>query len=174
MSVTTVQIIAAIIGSGTLYSFLQFLINRHDKKDTRIDDLQEELREGLQECEETGRQRYEEHREAIKELNKAILTLSKDAKDRKEFENYMGKSLMAITHDKLVTLGKHYQERGVITLSEKNNLKLLYEPYHKLGGNSDGETYYNYCMDLPVVTDTVAQEKDLAIRKQQKDLMQNM
>ena len=171
----TVQIIITILGSGTLFSFLQFLITRNDTKESRIDELEEEIQDGLRQREETGKKRYEEHREAIKELNKAILSLTKDAKDRKEFEKYMGASLMAITHDKLVTLGKQYQERGVITLAEKNNLKLLFEPYHNgLGGNSDGETYYNYCMSLPVVTDIIAQEKDLELKRQQKDLIQNM
>ena len=172
---TMLQVVITIIGSGALFSFLQFLITRKDSKEDRFHSLEAYFKKGLNERERMGKQRYEEHKEAIEELRSAIITLTKDAQERKEFEKYMGASLMAITHDKLIRLGKKYQERGAITLSEKNNLKLLFEPYHNgLGGNSDGETYYAYCMNLPVVTDEVAQQMDLEIKKKQTEQINHM
>ena len=132
-----------------------------DKNARLIEELAIEVKQGLKDREETGLQRYKEHQESIQELRKVIVALSKDAEDRKKLEEHIGNSLMALTHDKLVYLGKCYQKRGAITLSEKNNLKMLFEPYHNgLGGNSDGEGYYNYCMGLPVVTDEEAIRMD--------------
>lgn len=153
-----ITIITVCVSSG----LIQFLIQRKDQKNDKIKKLEAKLDKGLEEREETGKSRYLEHRESIQELQKAILQLSQDSKSRAELERAMADSLMAITHDKLVYLGKKYQERGCITLAEKNNLKLLYKPYHDgLGGNSDGETYYNYCMnELPVVIEEVASAKD--------------
>lgn len=132
-----------------------------DKNAKLIEELAIEAKQGLKDREETGLQRYKEHQESIQELKKAILTLTEDVEERKVLEKHIGNSLMALTHDKLVYLGKCYQKRGAITLSEKNNLRLLYEPYHNgLGGNSDGEGYYNYCMGLPVITDEEALKMD--------------
>ena len=146
-----------------------------DKNKKAIEDLSKEVKEGLEEREKKGLERFEEHKEAIKELQKVMLNLAKDseenkkimamltkdAEERKKLDASIAKSLLGITHDKLVYLGKYYQRRGAITLSEKANLRMLYTPYHdELGGNSDGEGYYNYCMNLPVVTDEEAKKMD--------------
>lgn len=132
-----------------------------DKNSKLIEDLTLTVKEGLEQRESKGLERYEEHKQTIEELRKAVLALTDDAKERKKYEQSMGASLMALTHDKIIYLGKCYQRRGAITLAEKNNLKLLYEPYHDgLGGNSDGEGYYDYCMHLPVVTDEEAMAMD--------------
>ena len=158
---TATQIILTVLGSGALFSFLQYLLTRYDKKHDRVSELEKRLEECLDEREKTGTGRYEEHREAIEELRKAILALTKDAEDRKKLEGYIADSLMALTHDKIVYLGKCYQKRGAITLAERNNLTLLFTPYHDgLGGNSDGEGYYTFCMNLPVVTDETAAKMD--------------
>lgn len=169
---TGAQILLTILGSGALFSFLQFLLTRYDKKHDKVSELEKKVDEGLEERENTGKQRYEEHKEAIEELRKAILALTKDTEDRRSLESYMASSLLAITHDKLIYLGKTYQKRGAITLAEKNNMKLLYTPYHDgLGGNSDGEGYYTYCMHLPVVTDEEAAEMD---KKNKEELIRQL
>lgn len=143
-----------------------------DKNKQLIEEIGESLKQGLNDRERTGKERYEEHKEYIKELREAILVLTEDAQERKKLEKYMANSLLAITHDKLIYLGKTYQRRGAITLAEQNNLKLLYTPYHDgLGGNSDGEGYYNYCMHLPIVTDEEAQELD---RKNKEELLRQI
>ena len=48
----------------------------------------------------------------------------------------------------------------------------FHAPYHDgLGGNSDGEGYYTYCMNLPVVTDEEAMEMD---RKNKEEILRQM
>lgn len=143
-----------------------------DKNSKLIEELTRDVKLGLEQREQKGLERYQEHKEAISELREALIALTKDAEDRKTLESYMASSLLAITHDKLVYLGKTYQKRGAITLAEKNNMKMLYTPYHDgLGGNSDGEGYYTYCMHLPVVTDEEAAEMD---KKNKEELIRQL
>ena len=143
-----------------------------DKNSKLIEELTRDVKLGLEQREQNGLERYQEHKEKIEELREAILTLTKDAEDRRSLESYMASSLLAITHDKLIYLGKTYQKRGAITLAEKNNMKMLYTPYHDgLGGNSDGEGYYTYCMHLPVVTDEEASEMD---KKSKEELIRQL
>ena len=135
----------------------QWKLDYCDVNAKAITDLAKEVREGLADREAKGAERYLEHKENIEELRKAMITMAENTEETRKIGKYMSESLMALTHDKLIYLGKTYQRRGAITLAEQNNLKLLYTPYHDgLGGNSDGEGYYNYCMNLPVVTDEEA------------------
>ena len=144
----------------------QWKIDYCDVNAKAIKDLSEEVKKGLEERETKGAERYEEHKEAINELRQTMISLAKNTDEVAKLGKYMGQSLMALTHDKIVFLGKQYQKRGAITLAEKNNLKLLYEPYHNgLGGNSDGEGYYTYCMNLPVITDEEALEMDKKLKE---------
>ena len=162
------QIIIAVIGSNALFAFITFMIKRNDKKDNRFQTLEKKVQQGLDDRENKGRERYEEHKEAIEELRQALVVLTEDSIERKKLEQAIASSLMALSHDKLVTLGKSYQRRGAITLAELNNLKLIYTPYHDgLGGNSDGEGYYTYCCHLPIVTEEEAIELDNTNRKEQ-------
>ena len=46
------------------------------------------------------------------------------------------KLLLGIAHDRIMSLGMQYIERGWITADEYENLRVyLYEPYHANGGN---------------------------------------
>lgn len=162
------KIILAIIGSNALFTFLTFLIQRKDKKDDKFTAMEKQLKDGLDDRENTGKARYEEHKEAIQDLREIVMQLAEDAQERAVLEKCVASSLMALSHDKLVYLGKIYQRRGAITLAEKNNLRLIYEPYHNgLGGNSDGEGYFDYCTHLPVVTEEEALEMDNKNRQEQ-------
>lgn len=137
-----------------------------------IADLAKEVREGLADREAKGAERYQEHKESIEELRKAMIALAENTEETKKLGKHMSESLMALSHDKLIYLGKTYQRRGAITLAEQNNLKLLYTPYHDgLGGNSDGEGYYNYCMNLPVVTD---EEAALLDQKNKEEVLRQL
>ena len=182
-----VKIIIAIIGSGAFFTFLQFLITRRDKKKDKINELcekidrereeqqksvneryetlQKEIREGLEDRERTGKQRYEEHQESIQKLEDAIIQLTKNDTDQSAYIRYIGDELMGLAHEKLVTLTDHYQARGAITLREKATLDSIYKPYHEgLHGNGDGTQGYNFCMKLPVVTDIQALEMDKKLK----------
>lgn len=179
--------LSGLIGAGGGLAFIKFLIERRDnqkkeEKQDKLDKLATELRaeykQGLDDRENTGKARYLEHQKSIKEMSeshqkdfemliKAIDKLESNDKKQLEIieqlqknENLSGQSLMALSHDKIIHLGKCYQKRGAITLTEQNNLKFLYEPYRNLGGNSDGEGYYNFCMHLPIITEEEAIELD--------------
>lgn len=182
-----VKILIAIIGSGAFFTFLQFLIQRKDKKKDKLDELcqkldndmlqqqnlsktryeslQIEIKDGLQERENRGKARYTEHQEAIKKLSEAIVQLTKNDTDQSKYMKYIGEELMGLAHEKLVTLTDHYQARGAITLREKATLESIYKPYHEgLGGNGDGSQGYNFCMKLPVVTDSKALDMDKELK----------
>lgn len=166
------ELLLVIAGGGTvtaMLKFVEFLVEHFSKKKQRredkvenIDNLRTELKQHLADTNVAWKEMYcDKNSEAIEELRKAVLTLTEDSKSRAKYEKYMGESLMALTHDKIVHLGKTYQKRGAITLSEQTNMKMLYEPYHQLGGNHDGDTWYNYCMhELPVVSEEQAMEFD--------------
>lgn len=155
-----VTLIGVLLGSG----LIQFFITRKDNRKAELKQIQKELKEGLDEREATGKQRYLEHKEAIQKLNEAIFQLTKNDTDQSQYIKYIGDELMGLAHDKLVYLTDLYQERGAITLKEQATLKAIYEPYHKgLGGNGDGQTGFEYCMKLPVVTDAQAREMDSKI-----------
>ena len=184
-----VKIGIAIFGSSALFTFLQFLITRKDKKKDKLNELcnkldeeiksqkdlveenyaalHTEIKDGLQEREDTGRKRYEEHQQSIKLLNEASLQLTKNDNEQSKYMKYIGEELMGLAHEKLVTLTDHYQTRGAITLREKATLESIYRPYHEgLGGNGDGTQGYNFCMKLPVVTDMQAIDMDKKLKNE--------
>ena len=165
MGSETLMLIGAIsgtiLGSNALFAFIQFLIQRKDNKNDKIKGIKENIDKKFKERDEKNKEIKDYYEKSIEELRTAMITLADDAEDRRKLENCMAKSLMALSHDKLVRLGKFYQKRGAITLAEKNNIKMIFEPYHNgLGGNSDGEGYYDFCMHLPVVTEEEAMEMD--------------
>ena len=187
MDPVTLQIILAIIGSGALFSFIQFLIQRRDNKSNKIDKLYEKINEGLKNQTKTSEERYiilkgeikeglqvqqnwgfkhyEEHKESIDKLEEAILQLTNNDTQMQTYMKYIGDEIMGLAHNKLVELTDHYQIRGAITLKEKATLEAIYKPYHEgLGGNGDGEQGYQYAMNLPVITDIQALEMDKELK----------
>lgn len=158
---TIIQIILTVIGSSALFSFIQFLIQRSDNHNDKFKELREEYLKGLNVREETGRKRYEEHRESIAKLNDAILLLTKNDDDINKYLHFMGDELMGLAHDKLVFLTNKISKRNAITLKEKATLNFIYIPYSEgLGGNGDGKTGYEYVMGLRVVSDAEAERLD--------------
>lgn len=171
MDETTVQIVVTVIGSGAFFSFLQFLITRKDKKkedekNDKFNKLQQEFTDGLREREQTSIDRYNEHKEAIGKLEKAINQLTENDTKITQYMNSIGNGVMGLAHDRLIALTDHYQKRGCITLKEKANLDAIYKPYHDgLGGNGDGKMGYEYCMQLPVVSEEEARDANVKLNK---------
>lgn len=57
--------------------------------------------------------------------------------DKKDLKSEM---LIGLAHDRIVSLGMSYIERGYITRDEYENLNdYLYEPYKALGGNGSAK-----------------------------------
>ena len=76
-----------------------------------------------------------------------------------------GQELLGLAHDKLVYLTNQIIKRGAITLKEKANLKAIYIPYKKMGGNGDGEEGFNVCMNLRVISEQEAYELDRILKR---------
>lgn len=142
------DVIIAVISSGAFFTFIQYLITRHDKKNDESDTRYMELKE-----------RLENHEETIEKLNQILLENKKENDGIKQI-------LIGIGHDKLVYMTEKIERRGAITLKEKATLNAIFKPYSSLGGNGDGEAGYKYCVTLPVVTDEGAREKDNSLLRE--------
>jgi hypothetical protein len=61
------------------------------------------------------------------------------------------KLLIGLAHDRIITLGMTYIERGYITKDEYENFfTYLYEPYEENGGNGSGTKVANELSKLPI------------------------
>lgn len=125
-----------------------------------IANLTQEMRDGLEERENKGLERYEEHKQTINELHEAIVALTKTNMQQTEYMEKLGQSLLGLSHDKIIHLGDTYLERGAITLKEKSTIQSIYNPYKKLGGNGDCEVIFNYINKLPIISDEEAKKRD--------------
>ena len=158
----TLKTLLTVLLSGGFLTFLQFLINRYDSKHNKFKELQDEFRKGLTDRENTGKERYDEHKEAIEELRKAMLTLSTSAQETQKLTSAMSELVVGLGQDKIVYLTDKYRNRGGITLKEKAGLESIYIPYHdKLKGNGYGKIGFDYCMkELPIISEEEAIQRD--------------
>ena len=61
------------------------------------------------------------------------------------------KLLIGLAHDRIITVGMTYIERGYITKDEYENFfTYLYEPYAENGGNGSGTKIANELKNLPI------------------------
>lgn len=61
------------------------------------------------------------------------------------------KLLIGLAHDRIITLGMTYIERGYITKDEYENFfTYLYEPYAENGGNGSGSKIAHEIKELPI------------------------
>ena len=59
--------------------------------------------------------------------------------------------LKGLAHDRIISLGMCYIERGWITQDEYENLyEYLYKPYKKMGGNGSGDRVMDEVRKLPI------------------------
>lgn len=160
MSDTVLALISGGVAGGII-GLIQFMITHFTESKEHRQDRTENVDKVKTEIMQHIKDVNDEQAAAIEELRDIVSKLADDSKERLAFDEAVGESLMALTHDKIIHLGRRYQKRNGITLSEQSNLKMLYEPYHKLGGNHDGDTWYRFCMDdLPIITEEEAIERD--------------
>ena len=70
---------------------------------------------------------------------------------RDERKGNHNKLLIGLGHDRIITLGMQYIERGWITKDEYENLHdYLYLPYKEAGGNGSAERIMNEVEKLPI------------------------
>lgn len=185
MNITQIvlTVIVSIIGSGAVFGFVQFLIQRSDNKKAQLkkdehEELRKEFNKGLQEREDVGRKRYEEHKIAIEQMTKEhkkdfeiLLKAIKNVEDSNEklcekvdtvadYQKNIGDGVMGLSHDKLIFSTGKIAERKAITLKEKATLTSIYDPYRRLGGNGDCKTAYEHVMSLNVISDEEAKRID--------------
>lgn len=68
--------------------------------------------------------------------------------DRKDAKTRM---LIGLGHDRVMSLGMKYIERGYITKDEYENLvDYLYKPYHMMGGNGSAARVIDEVKKLPL------------------------
>ena len=61
------------------------------------------------------------------------------------------KLLMGLAHDRIMSLGKKYIDRGFVTYDEYENLhKYLYKPYSSMGGNGSAKHVMDQVDQLPI------------------------
>jgi len=167
----------------------QWKIDYCDKNAKAINDLITEVRNGLEERERTGKQRYDEHHLAIEKmavqhqkefmaLQEAIQKLTEnDTRITTSLENIaskqdvMANGIMGLSHDKLVFMTDKITERGAITLKEQATLTSIYEPYVRLDGNGDAKAGYKHVMGLRVVSDDEARDMDIKIKNKKREIV---
>lgn len=185
-------VIGSVIGSGAVFGFVQFLIQRSDNKKAQLkknehEELRKEFNKGLQEREDVGRKRYEEHKIAIEQMTKEhkkdfeiLLKAIKNVEDSNEklcekvdtvadYQKNIGDGVMGLSHDKLIFSTGKIAERKAITLKEKATLTSIYDPYRRLGGNGDCKTAYEHVMSLNVISDEEAKRIDKELEGKKKE-----
>lgn len=136
--------------SGGFFVFLEFLIKRWDNKHSDISDIKDSIAKNA---------------EAIDGIRKILLNINSDNKTQSSIIDAQAEAIMGLGHDKIIYLCQQIARRGMITLKEKANLQALYIPYSKLGGNGDGKTMYEHCMELPACSEEKAIELDRQLKR---------
>ena len=95
-----------------------------------------------------------------------------DKKKEKQSDEAKGMRdmILGLGHDKLLYLTDKFAERGGITQKERRNLKYLYDPYVRLGGNGDCEVGYETCEKLQTLTDEEAAALDGRMKRKEYGL----
>lgn len=69
---------------------------------------------------------------------------------RREKKDAKTMMLLGLAHDRIISLGTQYLDRGYITADEYENLNdYLYMPYKKLGGNGSAKRIMEQVSNLP-------------------------
>lgn len=105
---------------GGFWTFIQFMINRHDGRKQALKDLQDAVAK-LQEGVDTNNVNMSKQNEALK----------------------------AIAQDRIVWLGKEYIKQGWVYLSDYTVLKRMADAYKDLGGNDLVTEVMKQVNDLP-------------------------
>lgn len=70
--------------------------------------------------------------------------LSKDKKKDRAIEN----AVQALLRNELIRRYREYEEKGEISILDKENITHMYEEYKNLGGNGTVEKLYDELLDL--------------------------
>ena len=92
-----------------------------------------------------------------------IWTLIQKKGDKKDAKTQM---LIGLGHDRVMTLGMEYIERGCITKDEYENLvDYLYKPYEMMGGNGSAARVIDEVKRLPLCSELDAKKTACKVEK---------
>lgn len=181
--VTIVCAIIAVAGviTSAILGYKQFMLKRQDEieansVDAKIDKAISNLRKEMMEIIEgvsiarskEGAERFNTHAKALSDVNKQIEANSKQISELTEISRKTLKSVSELSdsvessvksqrnnnYDRLLMVGRKALSTKQITLSEKTNLKQLYESYRELKGNDPYiETLMEECNKLTPIPD---------------------
>lgn len=123
----TLQLIltSSVVGvlSSSLFTFITFLITRHDnKKEKKIVDCV-----AVQKAHEENFVNIETKLEGVSNL------------------------CLGLAYDRIIHVGEGYLKRGSITIDEREDFrKYLWSPYHEAGGNGSGDAMMASIDSLPI------------------------
>lgn len=100
-------LVGAVIACGGFWTFIQFMISRHD-----------------------GRKK------AMEELKTAVGKLQDSVDTTNNNMDLQSEALMAIAQDRIVYLGEEFLRQGWINVSDHASLVRMADAYKALGGNS--------------------------------------
>lgn len=140
-----------------------------------VEKARAEFKEGLDMRENTGRERFEINSEQIQQNTNMIQEVLEIQKQTNKKFDKLAESMTVLNevtainsklakacaegvrstnYDKMLVVAKKALKRGAITISEKTNLKQLYDSYLELqGSDSKITTYYEDCMKLKSIPD---------------------
>ena len=125
MEYMTIILTSSVIGvviSG-LFSFVQFLITRHDNNKSQHYNSCIEI----QKNHEKNFEKIEGRLEEVSDL------------------------CMGLAYDRIIHVGESYLKRGSITVDEREDFrKYLWQPYHNAGGNGSGDAMMKAIDGLPI------------------------
>lgn len=174
-----VSIILALIAGVS--STITFFVKRKD--DMKEKDIQNRINEAVNNAKgeiykelanvskarsEEGAERFKTHAESFKQVNKQIEENTRQIGELTKISTNVLESMESMSkmvktsaesqrntnYDRILMVGKKILKAGQITLSEKTNLKQLYDSYKGLEGDDPYvETLYDECMKLRPIPD---------------------
>ena len=69
---------------------------------------------------------------------------------RREEYSALKDGIIAILRNHIIQADVHFSDRGHATISQKDNVQMMYDAYHRLGGNGIVTKSYRHIMELPV------------------------
>ena len=85
----------------------------------------------------------------VKRMNDKSEERRADEKSREEY-SALKDGIIAILRDRIIQADVHFSDRGHATISQKDNIQMMYDAYHRLGGNGIVTKSYRHIMELPV------------------------
>ena len=120
-----IQMIIAVITSTGLFTFIQFLITRHDKKKNNICDLQA----------------------SVQKLEKVIQDVTKELDEARE-------DTLTMLHDRLYQIYNYLEVKQEISLEQKTNWDYLFKRYSDRGGNHKAFLMDDVIKQMPIKKST--------------------